>query len=97
MTNSTNKTTVVFRKESGGGILAIFPYDIYNWQGDMTGYSHIGQTCRVSKGYYTESTKKAYPMEYDRLLKELESQGYDLEVRQQIRWEKVKDELNRII
>ena len=96
MTQDTQKTTVVFRKEKDGDIVAVFPYDIADWRGSMTCYSHVGQHSSMRVDYYKD-TSPAYPMQYERLLKELESIGYNLEIKTRVQWSRVHDALNSII
>ena len=83
MDKDTEPTTVIFRKESGGDILAVFPYEIYDTNGNMaTCYAHVGQHSGCDWGYITKKTTPATPAEYADLKRELESLGYLLEVRQ---------------
>jgi hypothetical protein len=59
---------VQFRKESDGNILAIFPYDIADFKGNVTYYAHIGQHSSCDPFY---KTKLATKEEYQSLLDEL--------------------------
>lgn len=88
-------TTVIFRKEKckNGDIIAIFPYEMADLQGNYTGYAHVGQHHAVSPIYYTEKTKPAKPEEYKDLLYELENlMGYDdLEIKQKVNHDKWRE------
>lgn len=62
---------VIFRKESDGSILAVFPTEPESYYGyNMTCYAHVGQHGSCSLEYYHE-TKPAAPDEYAPLLAEL--------------------------
>lgn len=62
---------VIFRKESDGSILAVFPTQAESYAGyHMLCYAHIGQHGTCSIDYYHE-TKPASPDEYADLLAEL--------------------------
>lgn len=66
-----NKLPVIFRKESDGSILAVFPTQAESYAGyHMLCYAHIGQHGTCSLEYYRE-TKPAKPDEYAPLLAEL--------------------------
>lgn len=66
-----DKLPVIFRKESDGSILAVFPTQAESYAGyHMTCYAHIGQHGTCSLDYYRE-TKPAKPKEYADLLSEL--------------------------
>jgi len=80
------KTTVIFRKESNGDIVAFFPYDIATHIGDITCYAHIGQHSAASLDYYL-STKPASLLEAWNLFVELtNSVGYDLIIHTRINY-----------
>jgi predicted nucleic acid-binding Zn finger protein len=74
------KTEVIFRKEDGD-VVAFMPYDIADLNGNITCYAHIGQHSAASLEYYrtTKPTK-----EYSDLLNELQSIGYDVQIRQKM-------------
>lgn len=61
---------VYFRKESGGEILAAFPYE-GGGQFDLLCYSHSGQHNSCTFEYLYQHTKAAKPEEYDSLLREV--------------------------
>ena len=83
MEQDIERTTVIFRRANGGGILAVFPYlltgDIYL---ESTCYAHIGQHSACDWYYITSKTRPASPAEYADLKHELESLGYLLDVKQ---------------
>lgn len=86
------KTIVIFRKEKEGTILAVFPYNISDLNGDMTCYGHIGQHSAMCPEYL-KATKPCKPEEYEPLKKELESIGYDLKVQTRVNWNKYLNQL----
>jgi len=77
----THKTSVIFRKEQDGTILAVFPYVIYNGY-TLTCYSHIGQHSAILyEEYAIDRCAPATKEEYQDLFNELEnSVGYNLKV-----------------
>lgn len=64
------KFPVIFRKQTDGEILAVFPnqleYNLY-----LECYAHIGQHSTCSLDYYRSDTRPATPEEYADLLAEL--------------------------
>ncbi len=60
---------VVFRKETGGEIVAVFPV-VGNSLGHLRIYAHIGQHGAGSPEWY-HTTRPASPEEYESLLREL--------------------------
>lgn len=74
------KIKVIFRKFLNGEIIALFPEEI-NYHNNMVGsYMHIGQHGDADyKGIITD-TQPATNGEYNDLLRELESIGYDLQI-----------------
>lgn len=84
MTKDTKTTIVIFRKFKDGDIIAIFPElngtnDLFT----MSSYMHVGQhgSCDDSLMY---KTKPATADEYQPLYNELESIGYNLEIRRKL-------------
>lgn len=77
MTSKVNKTDVIFRVDSDGEPLAIFPYDIAGTNGDMTCYAHYGKhsSCAPS---YMRRLKRAESSAFAALREELTSLGYEL-------------------
>lgn len=61
---------VIFRAESGGEVLAVFPSIPADYHGAMLCYAHIGQHGGCSDAYY-RTTKPATPAQYASLLAEL--------------------------
>lgn len=76
------KTAVIFRKmKYDNSILALFPYLIgYDYL--ITSYSYLGQHSSADYQNCIQSSKPAKPNEYELLKKELESIGYNLEIRE---------------
>lgn len=79
------KATVIFRKERGGSIVAVLPYEIADLSGNMTSYAHIGQHSAMSPDYLRDTTP-AREDEYRELLDELVSIGYDPKIRRRVNW-----------
>ena len=76
-------TEVMFRRlkwEHGDNIMALFPYEIENHNGDVMSYMHIGQHGSANYNHCIDSTIPATPDEYKDLLKELETIGYNLKI-----------------
>lgn len=99
MEQDTEPTTVIFRKESGGDILAVFPYEIAEeHSGFCSCYAHFGQHSACDWGYVTQKTDPAKPSEYADLKAELESIGYVLDIRRRRnhdRWSKAWETLRK--
>lgn len=80
------KTVVIFRKFKNGKkeIIALFPYEIYKSgiTNDCLSYMHIGQHSDASYSQCMKITVPAKKEEYQSLFQELESIGYDLEIKQ---------------
>jgi len=67
-------------QDYGADVFAYFPEENYDNGGYLkTGYAHVGQHTAVSPEYAKES-REATPEEYSDLKRELEGQGYNLEV-----------------
>lgn len=81
MEQDTHKTKVVFRKFLGSDIIAMFP-ELYTAGGIMS-YMHIGQHGQADVTTVW-ITKLATPEEYADLKEELESIGYNLDIRKKI-------------
>ena len=75
--NNEPSTTTIFRKD-GLGVFAIFPYCPWNYR-DKTcaGYAHIGQHMGIDYPYAIQTSRPAQPSEYQDLLNELKSIGYN--------------------
>ena len=97
MTKDTFKTDVIFRKEKEGEIIALFPYLLWNFAGDITCYAHLGQHGAADYNHCIRKSKSAKPEEYKDLFAELESLGYNLWViKRQSRSKYVEACLNEI-
>lgn len=81
MTQDNYKTTVIFRKEKDGEILALFPYDIW-YSSDVMSYAHVGQHSGACYNGTIRETKPASREDYTDLLNELQQIGYNLEIKQ---------------
>ncbi len=73
---------VVFRKWKDGEIIALFPYEPWNHYGHMTtSYMHIGQHGAADYAGVISQTSIPCEHEYQKLLNELRSIGYnDLQI-----------------
>jgi hypothetical protein len=74
-------TTVIFRRfprKEGGAVIAIFPYEMADLEGNVQSYVHIGQHGGCSR-WFTTFTKPANLEDADAqaLKKELESEPYN--------------------
>ena len=78
----SDKTIVIFRIDKE--VTAVFPEIPGSSQSRMSCYSHIGQHSDCSYAWYALKTRPASPKEYQDLKEELESLGYNLEVRKKI-------------
>jgi hypothetical protein len=66
---------VMFRREAGGGVLAVFPY-LDEEDGCVACYAHLGQHAATTWRYVTRGTRPAAPDEYASLKAELEGAPY---------------------
>jgi hypothetical protein len=78
----SEKTTVIFRKWPDGSIIALFPEDIADMEGNCTAYMHIGQHGAADYSSVIERTKPVHTKEFMELKKELETRGYNMNVMQ---------------
>ena len=79
----TCKTKVVFRVwkgQYGSGVIALFPEE-HEIGGYCGSYEHVGQHSAADYLGVIHQTRPALPVEYEALRQELESLGYDLEIR----------------
>lgn len=74
------KTNVIFKKWEDGQIIALFPNDSFDLDGNITSYMHIGQHSGASPDLLFE-LESASPEEYKDLKEELESIGYKLNIK----------------
>ena len=75
------KTKVIFRKFKEGDIIAMFPEVVANMNKAVCeSYKHVGQhgACSI---FISSFTKQATPEEYNDLKCELESIGYNLDIK----------------
>ena len=86
---------VIFKKDkTTNEIIAFFPYDFCDWQGNFTCYAHIGQHSASCYSYYLQCVKCS-PDEYKPLLNELKMIGYDnLNIMNRINSKKFKEAYN---
>ena len=77
MNKDKYKTEVIFR-EFKGEILALFPYEMGNYSGDVTCYAHLGQHSSADYSYIIANSKPINKPESLGLYSELESIGYNL-------------------
>ena len=79
----TYKTKVVFRVWKGlhgNAVIALFPEEDEG-HGYCSSYEHVGQHGGADYSVVISRTRPASPAEYEALRQELESMGYDLEIR----------------
>lgn len=87
MQKDKEATTVIFRRFKGGEVIALFPYEIEDWNGAIMSYMHIGQHSAATLGLI-DTTKLATPEQYAALQKELEGIGYVLDIRKRVNWKR---------
>ena len=74
-------TEVMFRKwKNDGDIMALFPYEIDNYNGDVMNYMHMGQHGSANYYYCRDATVPATEYEYQELMEELKEVGYSLKI-----------------
>ena len=85
------KTIVIFKKDpqNHNEVIAFMPYEICNWQGYFTCYAHVGQHSTTCDQYFRQC-RTAIQEEYEPLLNELISIGYNVEVKKRLSTEKFK-------
>lgn len=97
------KTTVIFRKfkpskckdpyhpnySKGGEVIALFPYEIADKSGNITSYMHVGQHGAASPLIFGDTLPATHD-EYKALQKELESIGYELDIKRRRSWAKYR-------
>ena len=83
MIQDTYKTKVVFRKFPDGQVIALFYEEEWSNPYDFASYMHVGQHGSADIGIVYD-TELATTDEYADLKEELESIGYNLDVRQRI-------------
>lgn len=75
------KTKVIFRIFKQGDVLALFPEEKETRPGEVLSYQHIGQHGAADYGHCIRITRPASVEEYAPLKRELESLGYELDIR----------------
>jgi hypothetical protein len=80
MKKDKEKTNVKFFKFPKGDVIAIFPDDACDNNGNLSSYQRIGQHGPCSPELMNE-LKRATKKEYESLKRELESIGYNLGVK----------------
>jgi len=74
-------TEVVFRKFKDGEVIALFPYNVETYNGDIVSFMHVGQHGCADYNHVVNKTKLIInPEEYKELKNELENIGYNLKV-----------------
>lgn len=75
------KTIVIFRKFKDGEVIALFPAEEWDHKGNCASYIHVGQHGAADYCLLLQTTRLAKPSEYEALRKELESIGYNLDIK----------------
>lgn len=83
MKKDKHKTVVIFRKLEYGHVIALFPY-IKEPDYCCASYMHIGQHGIADYDHCVKISKLALSFEYFDLKKELESLGYNLQIKKKI-------------
>ena len=77
-------TDVIFRvdntKDFKGTIFALFPHEVWDKQGNVTSYQHVGQHSGADYNHCIKNSKLATPTQALKLYTELETIGYKLNV-----------------
>lgn len=72
------KTVMIFRKYKNGEIIALMPYEVADFEGNVMSFMHNGQHCAADYYGVINVTKTAKPEEYKDLLTELTAIGYEV-------------------
>jgi len=72
-------TEVIFRKDKNG-VFALFPHCVDTLDGNVMSYQHIGQHSAAEYNHCITKSVPASPEEYESLLAELISIGYNLKI-----------------
>jgi hypothetical protein len=88
MKKDTYTTDVIFRKFKDNQIIAIFPHDVSDRQGNVNSYMHVGQHSSADYVGVLTQTKPATDTECKLLKTELEGLGYNLNVIKRINRDK---------
>jgi len=74
-------TRVIFRKYPEGDVVALFPDDVADFDGNITSYMHVGQHAAADLDFMMSRTEPATEVEYGPLEAELEEHcGYTLDI-----------------
>ena len=79
MKKDKQKTEVIFRKFPEGDVIAIFPFEKFDLNGNYTSYMHIGQHGGCSLDLAKDLIKPSKE-ECQDLIEELGSIGYNLDI-----------------
>jgi len=100
MKKDTYITEVIFRKwnrkDFKGDIIALFPYDVWSYRGDVTSYEHIGQHGGAEYNHCINMTVPAKEEDFKDLKEELEYIGYNLKVINKRNYKKYLNEYNKM-
>jgi len=88
------KTEVIFRKSRDGEVIAIFPYILWDHNGNVTSYMHIGQHGACGIFFTWVFPKLATPEEYKPLLDELTQVGYDFKIVKRVNMARYRKQLH---
>lgn len=80
--DTPRKTRVIFRVfKDHNDVIALFPDDVFDSQGNIASYMHVGQHAAADYTGVMRATRAASMDEYKSLKTELEKHvGYDLEI-----------------
>lgn len=80
MSETTEITEVLFRKDREDIVFAILPYDIADFKGGVTTYERLGQHSAGDYDHCIKTSKPATEVEYTPLKTEMESIGYNFKI-----------------
>ena len=81
---------VVIRRFKEGDLIAIFPYQISDYRGNVNSYQHIGQHSGADLSII-HNTKPVKEADAQCLLKELKDIGYNVKVVQRVQYHKYSE------
>jgi len=73
-----NEIDVIFREENDGKVVAVFPHNVFDLQGNCTCFTIEEGHAACDYNYILKETKPA--KEFSKLYKFLDGMGYDLRV-----------------
>lgn len=89
MNKNLEKTVVVFRKfKTDGTIVALFPFELTDENGNVSSYMHVGQHSAADYSLVMKQTVAPTLEESSALKTELEGLGYNLLVKRRARQSK---------